>query len=257
VTSEQARVVLQHYRPTVDAADPHFREALEQVQRDPALALWFAEHCTSYAAVRQTLRHIPVPVGLREAILQAHKPRRPAGWGPQRAGVALAVVVVLILTVIGYGVYRHHTAAPPRDFAAYLQTMARVAAGRYTMEIETAELDVLRHYLATVHAPTDYALPRGLRALRLEGGLVVEWFGHQVAMLCFAQDDEASQDQVTKDDHDAWFFVVSRAVLPDAPASEAPQFALVHGLRTASWSHRDKTYVLATRGAQATLERLL
>jgi hypothetical protein len=259
VNSEQAKAILQHYRPTVDAADPHFREALEQVQHDPALAQWFTEHCTSYEAVRRTLHQTPVPAGLREAILQAHGQRHPAGRWPQPALLAPAVVVaIIVITVIAYGVYRHRAAVtPPRDFAAYLQTMTRVAAGRYMMAIETAEPDVLRHYLATAHAPTDYALPRGLRVLRLEGGLVVEWFGHKVAMLCFAQDDEEPHDKDTKDDHDAWFFVVSRTALPDAPASEAPQFAPTHGLITASWSRGDKTYMLATRGAQATLERLL
>jgi hypothetical protein len=94
-------------------------------------------------------------------------------------------------------------------------------------------------------------------ALRLEGGLLVEWSGHHEAMLCLAQDDEEPQDKETKNDHDAWFFVVSRAALPDAPASAAPQCAPAYGLIIASWSRVDKTYVLATRGAQATLERLL
>src|SRR5574341_1997042 len=179
VNSEQAQAFLQHYRPTVDAEDPRFREALEQVQRDPALAQWFTEHCTSYEVIRRTLRQTPVPAGLRAAILQAHERRRPAGWWPQPAGVALAVVAVIVIPIIGYGVYKHRSVGtPPRDFAAYLQTITRVAAGRYTLAIATADPDVLRHYLATAHAPTDYALPRGLRALRLEGGLVLEWFGY-------------------------------------------------------------------------------
>jgi hypothetical protein len=257
MNSEQAKAVLQYYRPTVDAVDPHFREALEQVQRDPALAQWFTEHCVSYEAVRRTLRQTPVPVGLREAILQAHAQHRAAGWWLPPAGVALAVVAVIVLTVIGYGVYWYRYAVLPRDFTAYLQTMTSVAAGRYTMALETADPEVLRHYFATAHAPTDYALPPGLRALRLEGGLIVEWFGHTVAMLCFVQDDEEPQGKDTNDDHDAWLFVISRAALPDAPASDVPQFALAYGLITASWSRGDTTYVLATRGAQATLERLL
>jgi len=135
--------------------------------------------------------------------------------------------------------------------------MASIAAGSYTMAIATADPDVLRHYLATAHASTDDALPRGLRVLRLEGGLVLEWFGHKVSMLCFVQEDVEPQDKAPNEDHDVWFFVVSRAALPDAPASEAPQFAQAHGLITASWTRGDKTYVLATRGARDTLEQLL
>ena len=32
---EQAKAILQHYRPSIDAEEPYFREALEQVRRDP------------------------------------------------------------------------------------------------------------------------------------------------------------------------------------------------------------------------------
>src|SRR5574341_817573 len=204
VNSEQAQAFLQHYRPTVDAEDPRFREALEQVQRDPALAQWFTEHCTSYEVIRRTLRQTPVPAGMRAAILQAHERRRPAGWWPQPAGVALAVVAVIVITIIGYGVYKHRSVGtPPRDFAAYLQTITRVAAGRY-----------------------------------------------KLSMLCFVQEDEAPHDKATTEDHDVWFFVISRAAFPDAPASQTPRFAPAYGLITASWSSGDTTYVLGTRGAQ-------
>src|SRR5437867_8020038 len=77
VNTEQAKAILQHYRPSIDVEDPYFSEALEQVQRDPELAEWFTEHCASYEAVRRTLRHIPVPAGLHEEILKAHAPHRP------------------------------------------------------------------------------------------------------------------------------------------------------------------------------------
>jgi len=258
VNSEQAKAILQHYRPTVDAADPHFREALEQVQRDPKLAQWFTEHCTSYEAMRRTLRQMPVPADLREAILTAPARRHPVVWWPPPAAVVLAVAAAMVIMVSGYGVYKHRLAVTQRrDFTAYLHTMTRVAAGSYTLAVATADPDVLRHYLATVHAPTDYALPPGLHAFRLEGGLVLEWFGHKVAMLCFTQEDAAPQGKEENEDHDVWFFVVSRAALPDAPASEAPHFALVRGLITASWTHGNKIYVLVTRGVQATLEQLL
>src|SRR5712691_4552702 len=110
VNSEQAKAILQHYRPPVDAEDLYFREALEQVQRDPELAQWFTEHCTSYEAMRRTLRQMPVPAGLREAILTAHARRRPPVWWPQPALVALAVAAAMVITVIGYYVYGHRFA---------------------------------------------------------------------------------------------------------------------------------------------------
>ena len=258
MNSEQAKDILQHYRPSVDAADPHFREALEQVQHDPELAYWFAEHCTSYEAMRRTLRQTPVPVGLREAILTAHARQHPPVWWRQPAMVALALVATIVITVIGYGVYGHRfVVTRPHNFAAYLRTMTSVAAGKYVLAVASADPDVLRHYLATVHAPTDYTLPRGLHTLSLEGGLVLDWFGHKVSMLCFVLEDGGQQDKEEDGDHDVWFFVVRRAALPDAPVSEVPHLAPVHGLHTASWSRGDNTYVLATRGVRDTLEQLL
>lgn len=257
MTTEQAQAILQHYRPSVDAEEPYFREALEQVQRDPELAQWFTEHCASYEAVRRALRQTPVPAGLYEKILTAQARRRSVRRWTQPAWVTpMVAAAVIVLTVIGYALYWHRSAVTqPRDFATYLQTITRVAAGKYRMAIATADHDVLRHHLATAHGPTDYSLTPGLRTLSLEGGLVLEWFGYKVSMLCFTQDDK--QDKDTNGDHDVWLFVVSRDALPDAPALDAPQFVQAHGLIAASWTRSEKVYLLVTRGAQAKLERLL
>jgi len=256
VNAEQAKAILQHYRPAIDAGDPYFSEALEQVQRDPALAEWFTAHCASDEAVRCALRQIPVPAGLYEEILQAQAQRRPGRWWmPPAWGAPAAVAALLVLAILGYGLYAHRSRVrPPRDFAAYLQTMTRIAAGPYTLTVVTTDPDVLRHHLAAAHGPADYALPPGLRTLSLEGGLVVEWFGHKVSMLCFTQDDPHDKDG--NEDRDVWLFVGSRDALPDAPASAVPQFAPAHGLVVASWTHGDRVYLLATPGAQAELERL-
>lgn len=256
MNTEQAKAILQHYRPTVDAEEPYFREALEQVQRDPELAQWFTEHCASYEAVRRTLRQTPVPAGLYEGILKAQARRRSVRWWTQPAWVApVGAAAVIVLTVIGSALYWHRSATlQPRDFTAYLQTITRVAAGRYTMTIATADHDTLRRHLAAAHGPADYSLTPGLHTLSLEGGLVLEWFGHKVSMLCFTQDDK--QDKDANEDHDVWLFVVSRDALPDAPVSDVPQFAQAHGLIAASWTRGDKVYLLVTRGAQAELERL-
>lgn len=256
MNTEQAKAILRHYRPAIDAEDPYFSEALEQVQRDPELAQWFTEHCNSYEAIRWTLRQIPVPVGLREEILKAHARQRPEVRWTQPVLVAPAVAAIIVLALIGYGFYAHRSALmQPRDFAAYLQTMTSVAAGHYQMTVVTADPDVLRHHLAAAHGPEDYSLTPGLRTLSLEGGLIVDWFGHKVSMLCFTQDDK--QDMDANEDHDVWLFVVSRDALPDAPAAVAPQFTQAHGLIAASWTRGDKVYLLATRGVQTELERLL
>jgi hypothetical protein len=256
VHTEKAKAILQHYRPSIDAEDPYFSEALEQVQRDPALAQWFIEHCANYETMRRTLCQISVPVGLHEEILKAHVRQRPGVRWTHPAFVAPVAVALIVLAIIVYGLYaRRSVVMQPRDFAAYLQTMTRVATGRYKMTVVTTDPDILRHHLADAHGPADYSLTPALRTLSLEGGLVVDWFGHKVSMLCFTQDDK--QDKDANEDHDVWLFVVSRDALPDVPTAVAPQFTPAHGLITASWTSGDKVYLLATRGAQAELQRLL
>jgi len=123
VNTEQAKAILQHYRPSIDAEELYFREALEQVQRDPELVQWFTEHCASYEAVRRALRQTPVPAGLYDGILKAQARRRSVRWWTQPAWVApVAAAAVIVLTVIGYALYWHRSATmQPRDFAAYLR----------------------------------------------------------------------------------------------------------------------------------------
>src|SRR6266581_7423324 len=119
VHTEHAKAILQHYRPSIDAEEPYFREALEQVQRDPALAQWFTEHCASYEAVRRALRQTPVPAGLYEGILKAQVRRRSVRWWMQLTWVAPVVAAaVIVLTIIGSALYWHRPAVTqPRDFA--------------------------------------------------------------------------------------------------------------------------------------------
>ena len=41
MTTQEAKLILQSYRPDRDAADPFFAEALECARRDDALKSWF------------------------------------------------------------------------------------------------------------------------------------------------------------------------------------------------------------------------
>ena len=84
--SRQAKEILMRSRPeTTDAADAEFVEALEQARRDPELGRWFAQHRVFQNTIRDRLRQLPVPPGLKERILAGSSPveitvgwRRPA-----------------------------------------------------------------------------------------------------------------------------------------------------------------------------------
>jgi hypothetical protein len=63
--NECAKFLLSAYRPNgADARDPVFKEALEQVQRDPVLARWFREQRDFDEMISAKLRLVEPPAGL-------------------------------------------------------------------------------------------------------------------------------------------------------------------------------------------------
>lgn len=254
VDTKQAKIVLQAYRPRVDDADPQFAEALQLARRDTELSQWLADHCASYEAIRAKLRQTPVPKQLREQILATRPQRSLVAWWARPAFVAAAVAVAVLLNLVMYFGYWYRPAVTvQRDFNTYLQAMTSFAAGGYKMDVKTDDAAQIRQFLASRYSPTEFDVPKGLNAWHTEGCHVLDWNGGKVSLVCYEKEAEKAEDKGSY----VWFFIANRAAVPDAPVSESPQFARASGLATASWSRGDKTYVLATRGEQADLEKLL
>src|SRR6267142_3905569 len=102
--NEQAKLILQAYRPGgEDADDPFFSEALEQARVDPEMAKWFAEQRAFDEAMRKALQKRIPPVGLRDSILLAkristlpfHQGGRPVWRRPGVMALAASIVVLL------------------------------------------------------------------------------------------------------------------------------------------------------------------
>ena len=249
MNAEQAKEILQNYRPRVDDADAQFAEALAQAKRDPVLAAWLNEHAAQFEALRHKFRQTPIPADLRDRILGRQPTRATVPWWKRPAFVTAAVAVAILVNVISYFTFwASKPAVPTNTLTAYLQMTTGWAASGYKMDIKTEDAGELKRVFASRGSPTDYVVAPGLAALHLEGGVVLGWAGHKVSVLCYEKDGEESRD--------AWLFVTDRDSILDVPATETRQFATVNGLVTATWTHGDKTYVLATRGSQADLEKL-
>ena len=66
MTREEAKDILRLYRPgDSDSADGQVTEALDQMKQDPELRQWFERSCAFHEAMREKLRHIPVPADLK------------------------------------------------------------------------------------------------------------------------------------------------------------------------------------------------
>jgi len=244
--SRQAKEVLTRYRPgTDDASDPEIAEALEQCRRDLELGRWFEQHRAGQTAIRDGLRQLPVPAGLKDKILAVQTVVEVLAWWQQPVFQGLAAAAMIALTI---GLARFWS--QPRElksFAAFENRMVRNAQRGYAMEITTTNLDEIRRYLGAHEARTDYVLPAALEKLPGDGGAVLRWQNKKVAMVCFDSGDH----------NDLYLFVADRFDLPDAPAMGEPQFSRIGKLTAASWSADDKVYVLAGKCGEEVLRKYL
>ena|ERR1051326_4750692 len=242
--SQQAKEILACYRAgRDDPADPHFAEALEQARRDPELAHWLAEQSSLDQVIGALIRESSIPLGLQSRILARATTAKPLVWWRQPVFLAVAAAAVVMVAFVLVWLLRPE----PNTFTAYREKMAHLVSREYEMELKTKDLEQIRDYLAKKRWPADYVVSAGLQAVATEGCGALEWHGKPVSLICF----EAPQEK------DLFLFVVSRSVMPGAPATESPQFRQVGPLMTVSWSKAGTTYLLAARADEELLRKFL
>ena len=246
--SRQAKEILLRHRPgTSDENDPELAQALAQARTDAQLGRWFEQHHEFQKFVAEQLRQIPVPIGLKEAILARHEHQpwpTPAWWRrPVVQALAAAAAVALLASLI----LLPSRPTEDRSFAAYRNRLARIAQRGYLMDVTSTNLAEIRKYMASHQAPADYVLPNRLEQLPGDGGAVLHWNSKTVSMVCFDLGNH----------QDLYLFIASQSDLPDPPPAAQPEFVRVGRLTAASWSAGDKVYVLAGPGDEQFLRRFL
>jgi uncharacterized membrane protein YbaN (DUF454 family) len=239
VDSEQAKQILQAYRPGVDDAEPSVAEALAQAGRDPELSRWLEQQTAFDAVIRARLREVPAPVGLKTRILANVPAETPAvAWWQRRPVWLAAALIALVLVYLPY-------LRPSNTFAAYRAGMVQYVASGYAMEVRADNFDALRERFSKDGWPADYVLPPGLTRLTVEGGCRSQWRGQKVSLLCLQAGD-----------HDVWLCVIDRSAVWHEPGN-SPVFAREGRIATASWTSGHLTYLLATEGDEAELKSYL
>ena len=239
--NEQAKLILQAYRPGgEDADDPFFSEALEQARVDPDLAKWFAEQRAFDEAMHRALQERIPPAGLRDSIVLAKKisalPRHQASrpfW--QRPGVMALAASIILLSAVAVLIRQgaDHYLGQPMTIAAFtnevLDLKERISLGK--MSSKPAEL---RAWLAERGAPSDFELPRGLRDAHGLGCQSYTIGGVKVSLLCF----------MLGEDQFAHLFVVDSDALKDPVPNAKPVIRTEGGIALATWTLGGKSYVL-------------
>ena len=247
MNNEEAKLILQAHRPGgQDANDPRFREALEQAQRDPELARWFAnEQALDSRISTKVQAAIKPPAHLKSQLLAQRKIVRPVAWWKMPAWQLAAAACLALLVTLGVLWLK-----PTRStgFVQYRNEMADFAGHKLDrLDLMSRDVPEVRRWLAQKESHGDLVLPAGLDGRPSLGCRLLDWKGHKVSLVCF----ELENKQV------AHLLVVDSAAFKDAP-TESPVFNQVGGVATASWSRGGKTYVVASKGGnQLDLMKLL
>jgi hypothetical protein len=119
--------------------------------------------------------------------------------------------------------------------------MVRTAVRAYGMDLETNNVAQIRAYLSQHQAHPDYELPTKLEQTETVGCGALSWQGKPVAMVCF----RTGKPLPAGTKSDLFLFVIDQKDLASPPQLDAPVFANVSTLVTASWRTGGKIYVLA------------
>jgi hypothetical protein len=180
--SDRAKVLLSAYRAnSADALDPVFKEALEQVQRDPVLANWFQEQQHFDEMISVKLRSIEPPAGLEAAMLAALRttsmPRYPlARW------LAVAAALILGLMVVG----QMQLNAPwmqDRFRAFYSYALADFKPDPH-LDLQTTNFRQTQEFIRAKGAPAAPNVPPSVASLPTAGCKTFVWQGEPASLTC-------------------------------------------------------------------------
>lgn len=241
---EEARLILQAYRPGADRDDPQRLAALRAAESDPELAHWFAEEQAFDRAIAAELAAIPPPFGLKTRILANAAP--PRGLLQQSWAIKLAAIAALLFLVAQVaGLFRTFSSAPA-GVPDYAREMVSFIQLNPPLEMMSSDLGAIQGWLAKADLQP-VAVPPRLAGLQPVGCRVLSFRGHDVGLICFQREGNRL----------AHLFVVDRAAMPQLKSGEAPVYAEAKGWSTATWMENGRVYMIAAQGERAAVQQYL
>lgn len=234
----EAKLILRAYRPNgEDASDPLFKEALEQVDRNPELKEWFAKEIALEAGVQSRLEEaVRIPRNLKANLLALEKIDQSVPWWMRPIKLtAMGTLAALLLLMVMFMVSPRQNSVE-----SFRRAMTQYASQRTEhVTYEPRNLPKIEEWLQNQGLLSNINLPQGLKDVGAQGCRVVEWKGCKVVMICFVS--RAGEGQHLD------LFVMNNSGDAIIPKSETPAFATENGVTTAYWSKGGKTYLLASR----------
>ena len=245
MNEQEARLILQAYRPGgQDQSDPHFSEALQEAERNPQLAQWFADEQAFDQAIAAHLDKMPAPFGLKTRIL-ANAGVRTESW-TSRWIIGLATVVALLFLcaqIISLWRNPSPVAAALPDYSREMVSFIRLPP---PLDMESNDLRKIQDWVAQKQT-VSMVTPPALASLEPVGCRMLSFHGHDVTLICFHRDGNRL----------AHLFVIDRGALPKLKPGEKPIFSTEGEWTTASWAERDHVYMITVQGDRAAVQSYL
>jgi hypothetical protein len=243
MTREEAKEILTAYRPgNQDQLGSYFADALQEIERDPELALWFAGEREFDRTVATHLNSVAPPFGLKTRILANTAPRlaRKSRWVTTFA--AAAAVLFLLAQVIG--VWRS-SSQHSRSVSDYEQEMMAFVKLAPPLEMESLEIGPIKEWIAERKAPLA-EIPPGIAAVETMGCRILSFRGYPVTLICFCHGQTV-----------AHLLIVDRDALPELKPGNPPVLASQEEWTTATWADQHYACMIAVHDGPEAARRYL
>jgi hypothetical protein len=241
---QQARLILQAYRPGSERDDSQVAEALEEAARNPQLAQWFEEEQAFDRAISVHLEAVSPPFGLKTRILaNTASPANSRQWSLATKLAAIAALLFLLAQIVS--LYRAVAPTAP-GLPDYAREMVSFIQLTPPLEMKSDDLGAIKNWLVKKEAAPKDVPPR-LAALEPLGCRILSFRGRKVTLICFQRDK----------DRLAHLFMVDRAAMPKLRPGERPVFVDAGEWTTAAWAENDRVYMIAVQGDRAAVQRYL
>ncbi len=238
MTIEEAKFILQAYRPDMDTTDdPGLKEALQLLEESVELQSWFEEEKAFDDAFSATLSNIDIPPELESQILNQviEKPGKIVEfpWWKQfsvlGAAASILLVLGLILAPIGQQTSYEETAMSVESFQSFASNALKNATG---FNAKSREWATLVSYLNEHDTPAPTQLPGKLNEMPPVGCMTLKYNAKPVGVVCFGKNSKSH------------LFVINSEDFPDMPEREKPVLEQNPYSTTAYWTKNDRHYLL-------------
>jgi hypothetical protein len=234
MTKEEAKRILAAYRPgDQDRLDSHFKDALQETERDAELARWFAEEREFDCAVAAHVCSVPVPFGLKTRILANMTPRSDtkSRWiAALAAGATAAAALFFLAQLISIWRASSQHSGSLRDYEQEMMSFVKLPP---PLEMESLEMGPIKQWIVERKAPLA-EVPPGIAAVETMGCRILYFRGYPVTLICFCHGQTV-----------AHLLMVDRAALPGLKPGNAPEVTSQGDWTTATWLDQHYAYMIA------------